>query len=105
MRSLHAAPLTPFLAILNVSLLNSAAIALELTAAGAKVALGARRLEALETVKTSIEQKIGANGGVLIVQTDVTKRQEVQNLVNKAEEAFGAIDILVNNGEEDHLLY
>ncbi|ETL30563.1 hypothetical protein L914_16418 [Phytophthora nicotianae] len=74
-----------------------AAIALELATAGAKIALGARRLEALETVKTDIEQKIGAIGSVLIVQTDVTKRQEVQNLVTKAEETFGAVDILVNN--------
>ncbi|CAH0480383.1 unnamed protein product [Peronospora belbahrii] len=74
-----------------------AAIALELTAAGAKVALGARRLEALETVKTSIEKKTGARGDVLIVQTDVTKRHEVQNLVDKATETFGAVDILVNN--------
>ncbi|POM66658.1 Oxidoreductase [Phytophthora palmivora] len=74
-----------------------AAIALELATAGAKVALGARRLEALETVKTSIEEKIGASGAVVIVQTDVTKREEVQNLVTKAEEAFGAVDILVNN--------
>ncbi|KAG2524490.1 hypothetical protein BBO99_00002530 [Phytophthora kernoviae] len=74
-----------------------AAIALYLAQAGAKVALGARRLEALETVKTSIEDKIGANGSILIVQTDVTKRQEVQNLVAKTEETFGAVDILVNN--------
>ncbi|KAG6974729.1 hypothetical protein JG688_00002907 [Phytophthora aleatoria] len=78
-----------------------AAIALELATAGAKVALGARRLEALETVKTNIEQKIGANGNVQIVQTDVTKRQEVQNLVTRAEETFGAVDILVNNGTDN----
>jgi NADP-dependent 3-hydroxy acid dehydrogenase YdfG len=62
------------------------------------VALGARRLEALETVKTAIEQKIGAPGNVLIVQTDVSKREDVQNLVSRAEEAFGPVDILVNNG-------
>ncbi|RQM15787.1 hypothetical protein DD237_002443 [Peronospora effusa] len=74
-----------------------AAIALELTAAGAKVALGARRLDALETVQTSIEQKLGANQDILIVKTDVTKREEVQNLVDKANEMFGPVDILVNN--------
>ncbi|EGZ25659.1 hypothetical protein PHYSODRAFT_297245 [Phytophthora sojae] len=75
-----------------------AAIALELAKAGAKVALGARRLEALEAVKASIEQKIGAGDSILLVQTDVTKRQEVQNLVTKAEETLGSVDILVNNG-------
>ncbi|KAE8999931.1 hypothetical protein PR003_g18952 [Phytophthora rubi] len=74
-----------------------AAIALELASAGAKVALGARRLEALETVKANIEHKIGAGDNVLLVQTDVTKRQEVQNLVTKAEEKLGPVDILVNN--------
>ncbi|CAI5724832.1 unnamed protein product [Hyaloperonospora brassicae] len=74
-----------------------AAIALELSVAGAKVVLGARRLEALEAVKTSIEQQTGSCGDILIVQTDVTKRQEVQALVDRAEETFHAVDILVNN--------
>ncbi|KUF98529.1 bZIP transcription factor 1 [Phytophthora nicotianae] len=84
-------------AVITGASAHRCAIALELATAGAKIALGARRLEALETVKTDIEQKIGAIGSVLIVQTDVTKRQEVQNLVTKAEETFGAVDILVNN--------
>ncbi|CAI5724856.1 unnamed protein product [Hyaloperonospora brassicae] len=74
-----------------------AGIALELSVAGAKVVLGARRLEALEAVKTSIEQQTGSCGDILIVQTDVTKRQEVQALVDRAEETFHAVDILVNN--------
>ncbi|KAI9921921.1 hypothetical protein PsorP6_000741 [Peronosclerospora sorghi] len=74
-----------------------AAIAFELAAAGAKVALGARRLEALETVKTKIEQQLGDNGNILIIKTDVTQRQDVQNLVQAAEATFGAVDILVNN--------
>ncbi|POM66659.1 Oxidoreductase [Phytophthora palmivora] len=75
-----------------------AAIALELAKAGANVAIGARRLEALESVKTDIEE-IGASGRVIAVQTDVTSREEMQNLVDKAEETLGPVDILVNNGE------
>ncbi|TDH73500.1 hypothetical protein CCR75_003712 [Bremia lactucae] len=76
-----------------------AAIALELAQAGAKIVLGARRLEALETISTRISQSIGLENSVLIVQTDVTKRNEVQHLVFRAEETFGAVDILVNNGQ------
>ena len=67
--------------------------------------LGARRLEALEAVKTSIEQQTGSCGDILIVQTDVTKRQEVQALVDRAEETFHAVDILVNNGWRDLSFY
>lgn len=68
---------------------------------GCQGGAGARRLEALEAVKASIEQKIGAGDSILLVQTDVTKRQEVQNLVTKAEETLGSVDILVNNGGGD----
>ncbi|RLN87708.1 hypothetical protein BBJ28_00014901 [Nothophytophthora sp. Chile5] len=73
-----------------------AAIALQLAGAGASVALGARRLDALEAVQASIAASVGSSDGVLIVKTDVTKRDD--NLVKKAEDAFGPVDILVNNG-------
>jgi NADP-dependent 3-hydroxy acid dehydrogenase YdfG len=55
----------------------AAAIARALASAGAKVALGARRLEALEDVKATIEAAVGAPGVVIIVKTDVTKREDV----------------------------
>ncbi|KAG6578095.1 putative oxidoreductase [Phytophthora cinnamomi] len=80
-----------------------AAIALELAKAGAKVAIGARRLEALETVKSDIEEKVGDGGRVLVVVTDVTKREQVQSLVQKTEDAFGPVDILVNNAGVMHV--
>lgn len=61
---------------------------------GAKVVISARRLPQLEEVA----EKIRANGGeVLAVPTDVSKVEDVENLVNKTVEAFGKIDILVNN--------
>ncbi|RLN90914.1 hypothetical protein BBJ28_00000314 [Nothophytophthora sp. Chile5] len=53
-----------------------AAIALHLAGAGAKVALGARRVDALETVQASIAASVGSSDGVLIVKTDVTKRDD-----------------------------
>ncbi|MBE5758851.1 MAG: SDR family oxidoreductase [Clostridiales bacterium] len=61
---------------------------------GAKVVISARRLPQLEEVA----EKIRANGGeVLAVPTDVSKVEDVENLVNKTVEAYGKIDILVNN--------
>ncbi|KAI9905696.1 hypothetical protein PsorP6_014247 [Peronosclerospora sorghi] len=54
--------------------------------------VGARRLEALETVKTKIEQQLGDDGNILIIKTD-----DVQNLVQAAETTFGTVDTLVNN--------
>ncbi|TYZ60597.1 hypothetical protein PybrP1_004541 [[Pythium] brassicae (nom. inval.)] len=74
-----------------------AAIASRLANAGAKVALGARRVDALELVRADIAAKVGASDGVVIVQTDVTKREDMHNLVRRAEESFGPVDILVNN--------
>jgi NADP-dependent 3-hydroxy acid dehydrogenase YdfG len=46
--------------------------------AGAKVVLGARRLDALEEVRASIGAKFGSSDAVVIVQTDVTKREDVR---------------------------
>ena len=37
------------------------------------------------------------DGQVLYVQTDVTSRESVASMVNKAVETFGTIDVLVNN--------
>lgn len=61
---------------------------------GAKVAISARRLEPLQTVAEKI---ISSGGEVLIVQTDISKPNDVENLMKKTVEKFGKIDILVNN--------
>lgn len=61
---------------------------------GAKVVISARRLPQLEEVA----ERIRANGGeVLTVPTDVSKVEDVENLVAKTVEAYGKIDVLVNN--------
>ncbi len=61
---------------------------------GAKVVICARRLPQLEEVA----EEIKANGGeVLIVQTDVSKVEDAENLIAKTVETFGKIDVLVNN--------
>jgi hypothetical protein len=57
-----------------------AAIALKLAMGGAKVALGARRLSALEVIRDSITAATGDRDRVLIKATDVTKREDVRIL-------------------------
>lgn len=72
-----------------------AGIAKELAKEGANVVLAARNLEKLGRIEKEIQKQ--QKGKVLTVQTDVTNKQNVENLVKKAEEAFHHIDILVNN--------
>ena len=61
---------------------------------GAKVVLGARRSKKIDAVV----QEISASGGKAIGLTaDVTKRSEVEDLIRKAVDSFGRVDVLVNN--------
>lgn len=76
-----------------------AAIAETLASAGACVVLSARRLEELEKVKARIEAEVGSDR-VIICKADVTKRDEMKALVASAEDAFGPVDIMVNNAGE-----
>lgn len=59
-----------------------------------KVVISARRLPQLEEVADEIK---AAGGEVLVVQTDVSKVEDCENLVAKTVEAYGKIDVLVNN--------
>ena len=70
------------------------ATARELAAAGATVVLGARRLDRLETLKAEIE---AAGGRVAVRRLDVTSREDVRAFVANAQEAFGRVDVIVNN--------
>jgi NAD(P)-dependent dehydrogenase (short-subunit alcohol dehydrogenase family) len=70
------------------------AIALRLAEAGAAVVLAARKPEGLGAVAG----RITASGGrALAVPTNTGRPDEVQALVEKAVEAFGRVDVLVNN--------
>jgi 3-oxoacyl-[acyl-carrier protein] reductase len=61
---------------------------------GAKVALVGRTVEKLEEVC----QEIIENGGKAIFKSgDVSRREDVDEIVNKVMNEFGRIDILVNN--------
>ncbi len=61
---------------------------------GAAVVLGARRIENLEKIATDIRAQ---GGKVEILQTDVTNAGEVKALIDKAVEAFGRLDVIINN--------
>lgn len=71
------------------------AIAHELAREGANIVLAARRSDRLEALASQLEKKHGAK--TLVVKTDVTRRDEMERLVQEAKDEFGTIDILVNN--------
>lgn len=65
-----------------------------LASQGARVVLGARRRERLESLAADIRNQ----GGVAEYRvTDVTRQEDVQALVDLAVERFGRIDVMVNN--------
>ncbi len=65
-----------------------------LSASGARLALGARRMERLETLAGDLTAK---GGRALAVATDVTDFDQVQSLVDAALDSYGRVDVLINN--------
>ncbi len=65
-----------------------------LSDAGAAVVLCSRKLEPLEEVKSEIEAR---GGRAIAAVCDVTDADDVEKIVRLAEDAFGSIDVLVNN--------
>ncbi len=65
-----------------------------LSAQGASVVLGARRVERLQSLA---DELTGRGGKALAVTTDVTQRDHVQGLVDAAVQAYGRIDVMINN--------
>src|SRR5216117_1817470 len=65
-----------------------------LSAQGASVVLGARRVDRLQ----SLAGELTARGGkAFAMATDVTRRDEVKQLVDAAVQKFGRIDVMINN--------
>lgn len=69
-----------------------AATARHLAKAGARLVLGARRLDRLQ----ALAQELGLPEAAA-VRTDVTDQAQVQELVSRAVELHGRIDVLLNN--------
>ncbi len=76
------------------------ATALMLAAQGAKVVLGARRLERLEELANRI---VEAGGDAVYAITNVTKRGDLTNLAALACTRFGKLDVMINNAGVSHL--
>jgi NADP-dependent 3-hydroxy acid dehydrogenase YdfG len=82
------------------------AVAMALHAAGAKVCLGARRLDRLRATCAALNETEAESPAsrahappkrAIAVKTDVTDRASVKRLVSQAEKTFGGgVDILVN---------
>lgn len=65
-----------------------------LAARGARVVLGARRVDRLQTLASAIS----ATGGVAHIRSlDVTDRSDMKAFVDHAAAEFGRIDVLINN--------
>ncbi|HEX2224712.1 MAG TPA: glucose 1-dehydrogenase [Thermoanaerobaculia bacterium] len=62
--------------------------------AGARVVLAGRKIEPLEAVAEQIRQ---GGGEALAVACHTGRKAETEALVARAEEAFGGVDVLVNN--------
>jgi len=65
-----------------------------LPAEGARVVLGARRVDRIQSLA---EELVRAGGTAVAVQTDVTRPDQVQRLVDTAVQTYGRIDVIINN--------
>jgi NADP-dependent 3-hydroxy acid dehydrogenase YdfG len=70
------------------------ATARHLAGRGARVFLGARRTDRLSAIVADIER---AGGEAAAKTTDVTRRADVEALVQAALQKFGRVDVMVNN--------
>jgi len=62
---------------------------------GANVVITSRNMEKLQTVQTELEAATG--GKVLPVQCDVRHYDQVEAMVKASVDAFGSVDVLLNN--------
>ena len=61
---------------------------------GAKVVIAGRRQEKGEKIAAEI---LKAGGEAIFIQTDMTNEDDIKKLIDSSIEAFGKIDILINN--------
>ncbi len=69
-------------------------IAVALAGKGARVVLAARTLEKLKETKEEIES---SGGTAIVVQTDLSREEDILALFKRTTEEFGRLDIIINN--------
>ena len=83
------------------------AIALRAAADGASIAIAAKTSESNPklpgTIHTAAAEIEAAGGKALAIQCDLRDENQIEAAVNQAAEAFGGIDILVNNASAINL--
>jgi NADP-dependent 3-hydroxy acid dehydrogenase YdfG len=70
------------------------ATARRLSAAGAKIVLGARRTKLLDALAGELT---GNGGSAIAITTDVTDRGQVKALADAAVKTYGRVDVMINN--------
>jgi len=68
------------------------ALAIEFASKGARLALGARRTELLEELRSEL---MGTE--LLLVKTDVSQEDDCRNLIEETIQHYGKMDVLINN--------
>src|SRR5437879_5460388 len=71
------------------------AVALALSAEGAKVVISSRNADELSKAAAEIQQQTGNQ--VVAIPADVSDGQQIIELIKKTADIFGRIDILLNN--------
>jgi short-subunit dehydrogenase len=84
----------PVILITGASSGIGAATAQLFAAEGYRVVLAARRKEQLDALAASIQVQ---GGETLVVPTDISQLEQIENLVSQALENFGQVDVLLNN--------
>lgn len=64
-----------------------------LSAQGALVVLGARRADRIQALAAALT---AGGGKAMALTTDVTRREQVQKLVDAAVKTYGRIDVMIN---------
>ena len=65
-----------------------------LSAEGATVVLGVRRVDRLRTLAKELETR---GGRALALTTDVSQREQVKALLDTAVQTYGRVDVMINN--------
>ena len=70
------------------------AAALQFGRAGAKVVVAARREDKGQAVVSRVQED---GGEAVFVKTDVTKREDIERLIDTSVKTYGRVDFAINN--------